>query len=93
MLNQQPHQALGVEDELVPRGVLVPVGGWVLSSRVANKGRKHGAALAAGAWGHADNVGGSLQRWRGLGASQRGTADSPETIQPGGEKAQSCGIL
>lgn len=52
MLNQQPHQALGVEDELVPGGVLVPVGVWVLSSHVANKGREHRAALEAGGWGH-----------------------------------------
>lgn len=48
MLNQQPHQALGVEDELVPGGVLVPVGVWVLSSHVANKGREQGAALETG---------------------------------------------
>ena len=27
MFNQQPHQALGIEDELVPGGVLVPVEG------------------------------------------------------------------
>lgn len=26
MLNEQPHQPLGVEDELVPAGLLVPVG-------------------------------------------------------------------
>lgn len=32
VLDQQPHQALGVEDEFVPGRVLVPAGGQALSS-------------------------------------------------------------